>query len=155
MRCYAYIFELFENEQINARHWVFQQLLKHWVPQATANIHAACLGDKVGLRLLIFFFNVHPSASRWRPAVWMSVSVRTYYLYHIATFKSSDKHLAWLVVGCCKSRPSLYAHYASCSRPSEVGNGPASSFCQSLCQSLQLRDENMKRHYPSGREKRE
>lgn len=39
----AYVFELFENEQMNALCWIFQQLLKHWVPQATANIHVAGL----------------------------------------------------------------------------------------------------------------
>lgn len=49
--------------------------------------------NKVGLRLLIFFFNVYTSTSWWGPAVWMSESVHTY--------------LAWLVVGCCKSRPSM------------------------------------------------
>lgn len=64
--------------------------------------------SKVRLRLLIFFFNVHTSASRLCPAAWVSECVYTY--------------LAWLVVGCCKSRPSLYAHYANCAGLCKVHN---------------------------------
>lgn len=42
-RCHANVFELYENEQMNALRRIFQQLLRRRVPQATANIHAACL----------------------------------------------------------------------------------------------------------------
>lgn len=47
------------------------------------------------------------------------------------------------------------SHLACCVGPRKVREGLASASRQSPCQRLRLRDESVKRHFPSGHEKRE